>query len=162
MKNKNFGQQPLTFYINQLVAYLPVLWNRAILTRLVFRSRFRCLIFLHMVPAPVPYKIVKTKFLSIIFLLKLDGNSLVLTVSELMGWVRNVVLIKCIFGSGKPRGVGISGRRVYEPGEGMGKLVYEQPGNEVDGSCHKRRATLHSDSEQFIYNLMLEDDLDLD
>ncbi len=25
-------------------------------------------------------------------------------VCELMGWVRNVVLIKCIFGSGKPRG----------------------------------------------------------
>ncbi len=47
-----------------------------------------------------------------------------------MGWVRNVALIKCIFGSGKPRGVGISGGRVYEPGEEMGKLVYEQPGND--------------------------------
>ncbi len=60
-------------------------------------------------------------------------------VSELMGWVRNVVLIKCIFGSGKPRGVGISGGRVNEPSEGMGKLVYEQPRNEVDGSRHIRR-----------------------
>ncbi len=68
------------------------------------------------------------------FLLQLFIN-----VSELMGWVRNVVLIKCRFESGKPRGVGISGRRVYEPGEGMGKLVYEQPGNEVDRSFHKRR-----------------------
>ncbi len=58
------------------------------------------------------------------------------SVSELVGWVRNVVLIKCIFGSGKPRGVGILGGRVYEPAEKMGKLVYEQPGNEVDGSCH--------------------------
>jgi hypothetical protein len=29
---------------------------------------------------------------------------LVCTVCELMGCVRNVVLIKCIFGSGKPRG----------------------------------------------------------
>ncbi len=28
------------------------------------------------------------------------------------------------------RGVGILGGRVYEPDEGMGKLVYEQPGNE--------------------------------
>ncbi len=56
---------------------------------------------------------------------------------KLVGWVRNVVLIKCIFGSGKPRGVGISGGRVYEPAEGMGKLVYEQPGNEVEGSCQK-------------------------
>jgi hypothetical protein len=56
-----------------------------------------------------------------------------------VGWVRNVVLIKCIFGSKKPGGVGILGERVYEPGEGTGKLVNEQPGNEVDGSCHKRR-----------------------
>ncbi len=62
-----------------------------------------------------------------------------LTVSELVGWVRNVVLIKCIFGFGKPRGVRILGGRVYGPGEGTRKLVYEQPGNEVDGSCHKRR-----------------------
>jgi hypothetical protein len=54
-------------------------------------------------------------------------------------WVRNVVLIKCICGFGKPQGVGILGGRVYEPGEGTGKLVYEQPGNEVDGSCHKKR-----------------------
>jgi hypothetical protein len=29
---------------------------------------------------------------------------IIVIVSELMGWVRNVVLIKCIFGSGKPRG----------------------------------------------------------
>ncbi len=27
----------------------------------------------------------------------------IITVSELVGWVRNVVLIKCIFGSGKPK-----------------------------------------------------------
>ncbi len=27
-----------------------------------------------------------------------------ITVRELMGWVRNIVLIKCIFGSGKPGG----------------------------------------------------------
>ncbi len=29
---------------------------------------------------------------------------------------------ECIFGSGKPRGVGILGRRVYEPGEGNGEV----------------------------------------
>ncbi len=28
---------------------------------------------------------------------------------------------ECIFGSGKPRGVGILGRGVYEPGEGNGE-----------------------------------------
>jgi hypothetical protein len=63
----------------------------------------------------------------------------IISVSELVDWVRNVILIQCIFGSGKPRGVGTLGERVYEPDEGTGKLVYEQPGNEVDGSCHKRR-----------------------
>jgi hypothetical protein len=31
------------------------------------------------------------------------------------------------------------GGRVHGPDEGTGELVYEQPGNEVDGSCHKRR-----------------------
>jgi hypothetical protein len=29
---------------------------------------------------------------------------------------------ECIFGSGKPRGVGILGRWVYEPGEGNGEV----------------------------------------
>ncbi len=48
---------------------------------------------------------------------------------------------ECIFGSGKPRGVRILGGRVYEPGEGKGKLVYEQPGNEVDGSCHSKEGS---------------------
>ncbi len=48
---------------------------------------------------------------------------------------------ECIFGSGKPQGVGILGERVYEPGEGMRKLVYEQPGNEVDGSCHSKEGS---------------------
>jgi hypothetical protein len=58
-----------------------------------------------------------------------------------MGWVRNVVLItvNAYLDLGNPRGVGILGRRVHGPGEGTGELVYEQPGNEVDGSCHKKR-----------------------
>ena len=60
----------------------------------------------------------------------------VTTVSEHMGWVRNVVLMSVYFGSGKPQGVGISGRgpdgRVRE----MRGSVYEQPKEEVDGSCH--------------------------
>jgi hypothetical protein len=33
-----------------------------------------------------------------------QSNSVSINVRELMGWVRNVVLIKCIFGSGKPKG----------------------------------------------------------
>ncbi len=33
------------------------------------------------------------------------------------------------------------GGRVYEPDEEMGKLVYEQPGSEVDGSCHSKEGS---------------------
>jgi hypothetical protein len=44
-------------------------------------------------------------------------------------------------GVGKLRGVGILELGVYEPGEGNGKLVYEQPGNEVDGSCHSKEGS---------------------
>ncbi len=62
-------------------------------------------------------------------------------VRELMGWVRNVVLINVYLGLENPGGVGILGGRVYEPGEGMGKSVYEQPGNEVDGSCHSKEGS---------------------
>jgi hypothetical protein len=48
---------------------------------------------------------------------------------------------ECIFGSGKPRGVGISGRGYMSQVREMGKLVYEQPGNEVDGSCHSKEGS---------------------
>jgi hypothetical protein len=59
-----------------------------------------------------------------------------------MGWVRNVVLMNVYFASGKPQGVRISG------GEGpdgqMGEMqesVYEQPKEEVDGSCHSKEGS---------------------
>jgi hypothetical protein len=62
--------------------------------------------------------------------------AVVISVSEYMGWVHNVVLMSVYFGFGKPQGVGISGRdpdwRVRE----MRGSVYEQPKEEVDGSCH--------------------------
>ncbi len=48
---------------------------------------------------------------------------------------------ECIFGSGELRGVGILEWGVYEPGEGNGKLVYEQPGYEVDGSYHSKEGS---------------------
>jgi hypothetical protein len=56
-----------------------------------------------------------------------------------MGRVRNVVLINAHLDLGNPRGAGILDGRVHGSDEGTGELVYEQPGNEVDGSCHKRR-----------------------
>ncbi len=46
---------------------------------------------------------------------------------------------ECIFGSGKLRGVGILEWRVYEPGEGNGKLVHEQPGTRWTDTITARR-----------------------
>jgi hypothetical protein len=53
-------------------------------------------------------------------------------VLDLVSQVRNVVLVMCIFSSGKPQGVGILERGVYGEGDGNGRSVYEQPGTEVD------------------------------
>ncbi len=44
-------------------------------------------------------------------------------------------------GLGNPRGFGILEWGVYEPREVNGKLVFEQPGYEVDGSCHSKEGS---------------------
>jgi hypothetical protein len=62
-------------------------------------------------------------------------------VSEHMGWVRKCRPNECIFGSGKPRGVGISGGGPHGLDEGNRESVYKQPGNEVDGSCHSKEGS---------------------
>jgi hypothetical protein len=49
---------------------------------------------------------------------EMEKNEII--VRELMGRVRNVVLIKCILDLGNPRGVGILGGRVHRPGEEKG------------------------------------------
>jgi hypothetical protein len=64
-------------------------------------------------------------------------------VSKHMGWVRNVVLMNVYSGSGKPQGVGISGRGGAK-WAGWGKMqgsVYEQPKGEVDGSHHSKEGS---------------------
>ncbi len=58
-------------------------------------------------------------------------------VLDLVSQVRNVVLMNIYLDLGNPRGSGFWSRGVYEPGEGNGKSVYEQPGYEVDGSCQR-------------------------
>ncbi len=62
-------------------------------------------------------------------------------VSEHMGWVRNVVLMSVYFGSGKPQGVGISGRGPDGQVREIQGSVYEQPKEEVDGSCHSKEGS---------------------
>ncbi len=63
------------------------------------------------------------------------------TVSEHMGWVRNVVLMSVYFGSGKPPGVGISGRGPDGQVREIQGSVYEQPKEEADGSCHSKEGS---------------------
>jgi hypothetical protein len=61
--------------------------------------------------------------------------------ASIWGWVRNVVLIKCIFGSGKPRGgqdFGVGATRVEQRDKGS---VHEQPGDKVDGSYHSKEGS---------------------
>jgi hypothetical protein len=64
-----------------------------------------------------------------------------LPVSEHMGWVRNVVLTSVYFGSGKPQGVGISDRGPDGQVRKIQGSVYEQPKEEVDGSCHSKEGS---------------------
>jgi hypothetical protein len=62
-------------------------------------------------------------------------------VLDLVTQVRDVVFVKCIFSSVKPQGVGISEWGVYGWSGEMGRSVYEQPGTEVDGSCHSKEGS---------------------
>jgi hypothetical protein len=57
------------------------------------------------------------------------GKIFVQTVPDLVSRIRDVVLVRRIFSSGKPQGSG------FWNGEGMemGRSVYEQPGTKVDG-----------------------------
>ncbi len=57
-------------------------------------------------------------------------------VHDLLDLVHNVILIKCIFGSGNPGGSGfwVKGSTVHGLLREQRGLVYEQQGAEVDGS----------------------------
>ncbi len=63
-------------------------------------------------------------------------NITYIIVLDLVSQVRDVVLMNVYLDLGNSGGSGFWNGGVYEPGEGNGKLVYEQPGYEVDGSYH--------------------------
>jgi hypothetical protein len=55
----------------------------------------------------------------------LDSKKLkcwIITVVNLVSHVRDVVLVMCIFSSGKPQGVGILEMGVYGEGDGNGEI----------------------------------------
>jgi hypothetical protein len=62
-------------------------------------------------------------------------------VLDLVSQVRDVVLMSVYLDLGNPGGSGIWNGGVYEQGKGNGELVYEQPGNEVDGSYHSKEGS---------------------
>ncbi len=62
-------------------------------------------------------------------------------VLDLVSQVRNVVLMNVYLDLGNSGGSGFWNGGVYEPREGNGKLVYEQPRYKVDGSCHSKEGS---------------------
>jgi hypothetical protein len=63
------------------------------------------------------------------------------SVRELVGWVRNVVLMNVYLDLENPGGSGFRVKGPHGLGEGNGESVYEQPGNVVDGSCHSKEGS---------------------
>ncbi len=60
---------------------------------------------------------------------------------DLVSQVRNVVLMNVYLNLGNPRGSGFWNEGYMNKGREMGGSVYEQPGNEVDGSYHSKEGS---------------------
>ncbi len=61
-----------------------------------------------------------------------------LSVLDLVRQIRDVVLMNVYLDLENPGGSGFWNRGYMNKGREMGRSVYEQPGNEVDGSCHSK------------------------
>jgi hypothetical protein len=68
-------------------------------------------------------------------------NRPLVPVRELLGRVRNVVLMNVYLDLENPGGSGFWVGGYISEGREMGKLVCEQPGNKVDGSCHSKEGS---------------------
>ncbi len=60
---------------------------------------------------------------------------------DLVSQVRDIVLMSVYFDLGNPGGGGDFGMKGVSKGREMESLVYEQPGNEVDGSYHSEEGS---------------------
>ncbi len=58
-----------------------------------------------------------------------------------MGQVRDAFLMDVYLDVRNPRGLGYWNGGYMSKGREMESLVYEQPGNEVDGSCHNKEGS---------------------
>jgi hypothetical protein len=61
-----------------------------------------------------------------------------LTVLDLVSQVRDAILMNVYLDVGNPRGLGFWNEGYMSKGREMKSLVYEHPGNEVDGSYHSK------------------------
>jgi hypothetical protein len=68
-------------------------------------------------------------------------RQVIIIVRELVGRVRNVVLMNEYLDLENPGGSGFWVEGYMSQVREMGKLVYEQPGNEVGGSCHSKEGS---------------------
>ncbi len=60
---------------------------------------------------------------------------------DLVSQVRDVVLMNVYLDLGNPGGPGFWNEGYMNKGREMGRSVYEQHGNEVDGSCHSKEGS---------------------
>jgi hypothetical protein len=58
-----------------------------------------------------------------------------------MGQVRDAFIMNVYLDVGNPRGLGFWNEEYMSKGREMGSLVYEQPGNEADGSYHSKEGS---------------------
>ncbi len=64
-----------------------------------------------------------------------------LGVLDLVSQVRDVVLMNVYLDLGDPGGSGFWNEGYMGKGREMRRSAYEQPGNEVDGSCHSKEGS---------------------
>jgi hypothetical protein len=69
------------------------------------------------------------------------GLSSSLHVLDLVNQVRDAFLMNVYLDVGNPRGSGFWDEGYMSKGREMESLVYEQPGNEVDGSYHSKEGS---------------------
>ncbi len=60
---------------------------------------------------------------------------------DLVSQIRDVVLMNVYLDLRGPGGSGLRNEGYMNKGREMGRSVYEQPGNEVDGSCHSKEGS---------------------
>ncbi len=60
---------------------------------------------------------------------------------DLVSQIRDVVLMNVYLDLGNPGGSEFWNEGYMNKGREMGRSVYEQPGNEEDGSCHSKEGS---------------------